>query len=135
MASQAYLNALMTQQRQLAEQAAQQAQAGQDGDAAGFDPKFYAASNPDIANSGMDPLTHYLTFGKKEGRAANAEELAAGKTDTLAKAQANSDAGVMPRLDPTNPASWASLFQRGNDATTAFNQQPRVLNLGMGAPR
>ncbi|KQZ81970.1 hypothetical protein ASD64_09530 [Mesorhizobium sp. Root157] len=33
-----------------------------------FDSDYYLASNPDVAESGMDPLVHYLLFGRKEGR-------------------------------------------------------------------
>lgn len=34
-----------------------------------FDPTQYLAANPDVKASGMDPLTHYLTYGYNEGRA------------------------------------------------------------------
>lgn len=34
-----------------------------------FDPIFYLQQNPDVAASGMDPYTHFITFGKSEGRA------------------------------------------------------------------
>jgi glycosyltransferase involved in cell wall biosynthesis len=33
-----------------------------------FDEHFYVNSNPDIAAARMDPATHYLLFGSKEGR-------------------------------------------------------------------
>ena len=34
-----------------------------------FDPNDYKAANVDVAASGMDALTHYLTYGYNEGRA------------------------------------------------------------------
>src|SRR6187399_275140 len=33
-----------------------------------FDPGFYLAQNPDVAQAGMNPLRHYLTRGAAEGR-------------------------------------------------------------------
>jgi hypothetical protein len=33
-----------------------------------FDDQFYLAHNPDVAAAGIDPKTHYLQFGAKEGR-------------------------------------------------------------------
>ncbi len=37
-----------------------------------FDPDYYATSYPDVINSGMAPLTHYVQFGVNEGRHPNA---------------------------------------------------------------
>ena len=37
---------------------------------ANFDPEFYLAQNQDVAAAGIDPLTHFLSFGRDEGRAA-----------------------------------------------------------------
>jgi len=34
----------------------------------GFDAQFYLATNPDVQESGMDPLVHFLRHGWKEGR-------------------------------------------------------------------
>lgn len=34
-----------------------------------FDPTQYLAANPDVKAAGMDPLTHYLTYGFNENRA------------------------------------------------------------------
>ncbi|ACA20756.1 conserved hypothetical protein [Methylobacterium sp. 4-46] len=39
----------------------------------GFDPVFYLATYPDVAEHGCDPLEHYLTFGWKEGRDPSAQ--------------------------------------------------------------
>ncbi|MFZ4413510.1 MAG: hypothetical protein ACOYOV_10540, partial [Bacteroidales bacterium] len=33
-----------------------------------FDPDSYLRQNPDVKASGMNPLFHYITYGKKEGR-------------------------------------------------------------------
>ena len=37
-----------------------------------FDAAYYLAHNPDVAQSGVDPMTHYLTQGFLEGRNPNA---------------------------------------------------------------
>lgn len=36
--------------------------------AAAFDADFYLAANPDVGSAGVDPLTHFLEFGWREGR-------------------------------------------------------------------
>lgn len=36
-----------------------------------FDAKQYLASHPDLLTVGMNPFTHYSTFGRKEGRTAS----------------------------------------------------------------
>lgn len=36
-----------------------------------FDTVWYLRANPDVARSGQNPLVHYLTSGKSEGRSAN----------------------------------------------------------------
>ncbi len=36
-----------------------------------FNPEFYLSSNPDVAQSGADPLAHYVEHGAAEGRAPN----------------------------------------------------------------
>jgi GT2 family glycosyltransferase/glycosyltransferase involved in cell wall biosynthesis len=33
-----------------------------------FDPAYYLAQNSDVAESGVDPLLHYVTYGDQEGR-------------------------------------------------------------------
>ncbi len=33
-----------------------------------FDPEWYLAEYPDVANEGLDPAEHYLRFGAHEGR-------------------------------------------------------------------
>ena len=39
----------------------------------GFDPGYYLDQNPDVKAAGVDPYTHYTTYGWKEGRDPNAE--------------------------------------------------------------
>jgi GT2 family glycosyltransferase len=41
---------------------------------AGFDPEYYVLTYRDVAAAGVDPLEHYLSYGKAEGRYANAAE-------------------------------------------------------------
>jgi hypothetical protein len=36
-----------------------------------FDTKFYLATNPDVASSGLNPLLHYWIYGEAEGRRPN----------------------------------------------------------------
>jgi hypothetical protein len=36
-----------------------------------FDTDWYVTEYPDVANSGVDPLEHYLRFGAWEGRDPN----------------------------------------------------------------
>ena len=38
-----------------------------------FDPEFYLANNPDIKAARVDPLIHYLRWGKNEGRKPSAD--------------------------------------------------------------
>ena len=38
----------------------------------GFDSKYYLALNPDVAQAGVDPLTHFIEQGWREGRDPNA---------------------------------------------------------------
>lgn len=36
-----------------------------------FDPEWYLSSNPDVAEAGMDPISHFCACGYKEGRKPN----------------------------------------------------------------
>jgi len=38
-----------------------------------FDITYYLQNNPDVTQSGMDPLDHFLQFGGQEGRSPNAD--------------------------------------------------------------
>ncbi len=48
-----------------------------------FSTSFYLSEYPDVARAGVNPLTHFLTFGLKEGRIAN------GSTDALVDSNGN----------------------------------------------
>lgn len=39
----------------------------------GFDSAYYLQHNPDVVESGINPLVHYLKFGEKEQRSTNAK--------------------------------------------------------------
>lgn len=34
----------------------------------GFDPQLYLAANPDVAEGGLDPINHFLRYGRLEAR-------------------------------------------------------------------
>lgn len=49
-----------------------------------FNPDFYLIMNPDVATSGVDPLQHYLSYGKAEGRVGKLPQLSTlGDLETL----------------------------------------------------
>ena len=39
----------------------------------GFDSAYYLQHNPDVVESGINPLVHYLKFGEKEQRSTKAK--------------------------------------------------------------
>jgi len=43
----------------------------------GFDRDWYLEFYPDVAEAGLDPLSHFIEFGQKEGRHRNAKQQAA----------------------------------------------------------
>jgi adenylyl-sulfate kinase len=51
-----------------------------------FDCAAYLALNPDVAASGVDPVDHYLEFGRYEGRAYSSSSLDPGETPEFAEA-------------------------------------------------
>jgi hypothetical protein len=51
--------------------------AGSDGLPADFDAKAYLAYHRDVAAAGVDAATHYLTYGKREGRPYRREDMPA----------------------------------------------------------
>lgn len=60
-----------------------------------FDARWYLQNYPDVAQSGMDPVRHYLNFGAREGRFPNPY------FDTMAYLSANPDVrneGINPLL-------------------------------------
>ena len=44
-----------------------------------FDPAWYLEANPDVRAGGIDPLQHYVSFGKKEGRQKREPGKSAGR--------------------------------------------------------
>jgi hypothetical protein len=47
-------------------------------DVPGFDPVFYLKRYPDVAAAGIDPLSHYLEYGRSEGRLPEGPHLSTG---------------------------------------------------------
>ncbi|TXN05806.1 hypothetical protein FV222_06255 [Methylobacterium sp. WL103] len=74
-----------------------------------FDGAAYDAANPDVAASGMDPLTHYLTYGFKEGRALDTQG------------------------DRINQGFDAAAYLRANPDVAADHQDPLAHYLRSGA--
>jgi O-antigen biosynthesis protein len=74
-----------------------------------FDRSFYLACNPDVAQSGMDPLLHYLLHGEREGRRPSAV-ISAKRLDGLMRGRPKSShsalalllrgEGERPTIDP-----------------------------------
>ena len=52
-----------------------------------FDPNVYLELNPDVARAGVDPATHYLQYGAKEGRLyrSKAGELALSYSEYISR--------------------------------------------------
>jgi SAM-dependent methyltransferase len=62
-------------------------------DVAEFDPVFYLKSYPDVAAAAVDPLDHYLRYGRSEGRLPRDPRVPAGDEHLPRTADA-------PRFDP-----------------------------------
>ncbi len=80
-----------------------------------FDPAFYLTANPDVAKSGMDPLSHSVKYGYNEGRGMNAGE----GTQSL-------PAGMPPMLKPNDPNSWAGWQMQAHAQTAGLNNMPNM---------
>jgi hypothetical protein len=91
----------------------------------GFDPNFYLAQRPDVAKAKMDPLQHYLQYGKAEGTARNAYEktygVPSGGSDGAAPPPPTA-----PALNPNDPSSWAAWSQKAAAQTQGLNRMPNV---------
>lgn len=61
---------------------------------AAFDGNAYLTANPDVKAAGLNPLSHYLQFGRTEGRAAIPVGLASGVDATYYNATYNLPAGT-----------------------------------------
>jgi hypothetical protein len=92
----------------------------------GFDPEFYLRANPDVAEAGMDAATHYLRFGRAEGRAYSPSATADGARtqppQEVSRSQGQTSAVLLPFVAPR-------LQQRELFKTVA------VLGSGPAAPR
>ena len=99
-----------------------------------FDPAFYLDANPDVAESGMDPLVHFHLQGWREGRNPSRG------FDVAYYLTANSDVAAA-RMDPLLHWAWAGriegrLAMRPLDAMRAQldrAQTPRRKGQGWGA--
>lgn len=90
-----------------------------------FDPAWYLQAYPDVAASGMDPLTHFQRFGKAEGRGISAQypTLASitaprGTADPNAKT-GQFDAGAYLKANP-DVASFLDKNGNGVDPLTHY---------------
>jgi hypothetical protein len=73
-----------------------------------FDAQAYLGANPDVKAAGVDPFTHYLNYGKKEGRQFTAKAAA-----------------------PTPPQGPAPIGQNVFDAQSYLADNPDVARAGM----
>ncbi len=95
---------------------------------AAFAVRDYLASNPDVAAAGINPLIHYLDFGKAEGRAAMPSSRLGlvGATDTARDDQTETDAAdLAPAMDV---AFYA--FVSGLDFATPMDAVRHYLSTG-----
>lgn len=78
-----------------------------------FDAVYYLAANPDVAAAGVDPLLHYVTFGRREGRATREPEpepfSAAWLRPRLALFQIDTDAAQKTIDDNRRGRPWPRL--------------------------
>lgn len=88
----------------------------------GLDLDFYARANPGIAESGVDPATHYELYGRKEGRAANAQQLSQGLWSQVTRdqsAQPSAPADPQSASYATNPYGFDAKFYLDNNPDVA----------------
>ncbi|MDZ7784481.1 MAG: hypothetical protein U5K56_16615 [Halioglobus sp.] len=74
-----------------------------------FSPSYYLACNRDIAAKGMDPLEHYLRYGRREGRIAH-PVMSAKRARSLAAATSRDQQPyhwelIRTRATPTEPSA------------------------------
>jgi hypothetical protein len=99
----------------------------------GFNAQAYSQANPDVAESGMDPYTHYVQYGIYEGRGP------AGGTATSSASASPSSAPVSAST-ATNAANRSVYFNPGQMNTpmtataTSPNQNIVQSSEGVGAP-
>jgi GT2 family glycosyltransferase/SAM-dependent methyltransferase len=83
---------------------------------AGFDREFYLRTYKDVAAAGMDPLQHYLSYGRAEGRYANAAEGSGLRLDDLCNPFRNE-----PNATVSDEAFFISVI------TPTYNTEPRYI--------
>jgi hypothetical protein len=105
-----------------------------------FDSAYYRSANPDVAAAGVDPLTHYLLFGAREGRDPNALFDTSGYLETYRDVAA---AGVDPMLhylthgarEGRDPSVWfdssAYLAAYRDVAAAGVNPMEHFLQFGV----
>ena len=95
----------------------------------GFDPEYYLAINPDVKAAGIDPYTHFIEIGWKEGLDPNAVFSTKGYLDTNSDVAA---AGINP-LTHFEQYGW----KEGRDPSPNFDvrlylmHNPNVAAAGM----
>lgn len=118
---------------------------------ADFDPMWYAEQNPDVKSAGIDPATHYQLYGKAEGRAGTASQLANGMWSMLQRSQAeaasSAEPGKLSAKDQKSVDAYASnpygfdpnyyLSARPDVAKAKMDPLQHYLQYGMneGTPR
>jgi hypothetical protein len=76
---------------------------------AGFDPAFYLAQYPDIAAAGMDPLLHYVQFGRAEGRLPLPKQSGAFLPLPAADSRIPNSVSSVGNIVRVHNAAWAPL--------------------------
>jgi hypothetical protein len=104
----------------------------------GFDPAFYLAQRPDVAQAGVDPLQHYLQYGINEGAFPNAEAMAVAKGGTAGGLSAKDQKSVDAYA--SNPYGFDPNFylaERPDVAKAKQDPLQHYLQYGMaeGTPR
>lgn len=103
-----------------------------------FDPAWYLQAYPDVAGylargglagdgTPLDALSHYLKYGAAEGRHMSADDPGPAPTQSSQDKANMAAGGGTPRLDPSNPASWAAWADKAHAQTEGINRMPRML--------
>ena len=87
-------------------------------DVSGFDPAYYLRENPDVGLSGIDPLYHYIRYGRAEGRLPSADMRQRSTLHIRHLCDPYLDEGAPTTFDPTFCVSVL---------TPSFNTEPRFL--------
>lgn len=107
----------------------------------GLDLDFYAKANPGIAAAGVDPAQHYALFGRNEGRAANASELAQGLWSQVTRDQGSAAKAPTDPKDTkfaNNPYGFDAKYYLDNNpdvAATKVDPLQHFLTYGINEGR